>query len=317
MHTLVDPRLTEESVFLALLKNAPDPRAELARYHRLADEIYKISDSELREMEFQKLHRDVFSRLRLNEHIESAADYFPDLKIRLARLVLVYSERRKDEDAELFHHVVDGWSLVFRVRAETLIDPRAFRRIALHEMSHASDMLSPEFGYVRSTGDTQHNAQQRDMVRDRFRCLWDICIDGRLNRENEQPLQRREGHELNFLRHFGVSKLTQTLFFRLWAVQVPAKPTGMSLMMAAGAPEALCALAGVEVAVPAQMADIRSFTAMCPLCQCPTTDWVRDNTLIPNDVILSIHAKFPDWTSSEPICRQCEEMFQASLSVVP
>lgn len=313
METVVDPRLLEESVFLALRSNVLREHSESIRYRFLADALYEIADRDRRDSAFQNLHQETFIRLGLDKHIDSAISFFPELKMRLARLVFVYSERRKDEEAELFHHIVNGWSLLFRIRAETMIDGAAFRRLALHEMSHASDMLDPEFGYIRTLGDGRQNAQQRDIIRDRFRCLWDICIDSRLSCKNEQPLQHREYHELNFFRNFGVSELTRSIFSRLWNADVPLKPTGTSLLEAAKVPEALCAFVGLDPH-SVQTRAIRNFTATCPLCQCPTTEWVRDSSQLSSEVVQSIQTKFPGWSPSEPICCQCEEVFRANLS---
>jgi hypothetical protein len=313
METVVDPRLLEESVFLALRSTAFREHAESTRHRLLVDELYEIADSDRRDAAFQNLNQNTFIRLGLDKNIDSAINFFPALKMRLARLVFVYSERRKDEEAELFHHAVNGWSLIFRVRAETMIEGAAFRRLALHEMAHASNMLDPEFGYIRSLDDIRRNAQHRDIIRDRFRCLWDICIDSSLCRQNEQPLQHREFHELSFFRNFGVSELTRSIFSRLWNGEMPSRPTGRNLLEAAQVPESLCSLVGFEPHA-SQTAGIRDFNKTCPLCQGPTTQWVRDPSKLSSEVIQSIQRKFPDWSPSEPICCQCEEVFRANLS---
>jgi hypothetical protein len=311
-----DPRLLEETVFLALRKIAGKGSSEFDRYHLIADELYEISDLERRDAAFHKLHRDTFERLGLNDPIEKATEFFPDLKSRVARVVFILSERRKDEETELFHHIINGWSLIFRVRAETLLDALSFRRLALHELSHASDMLDPAFQYLRALQDNRCNDQQRELARDRFRCLWNICIDARLNRRGEPSLRHREWHEMNFIKQFGVSDLTRRIYSTLWSTEFSSKPTAATLLKAASSPEGLCELVGLTSLDENQLAGIRNFTATCPLCQCPTTEWLQDPSQLSSETIASIHRKFPDWNPALPICRQCEEVFHTSLSNV-
>ncbi len=192
----------------------------------------------------------------LKASIGAAISIFPGLERKLERLVIIYSERREDEAAELFHHVINGWSLKFHIHAETLTDAPSFRRFVLHEFSHAADMLNPDFKYVWALHEIQCNARSHDSLRDGFRCLWDVCIDGFLSRIGEHPLQHREWHELSFLRHFGTSDFTRLIFSRLWNGEFLSKPTGLMLLNAAKTPAGLCALVGL------QLRDIQNVTAI-------------------------------------------------------
>jgi hypothetical protein len=61
----------------------------------------------------------------------------------------------------------------------TILDDQITRALLRHEMMHVRDMLDPAFGYERSLpSDT--GALTETTLRDRYRVLWDVTIDGRL-----------------------------------------------------------------------------------------------------------------------------------------
>jgi hypothetical protein len=311
-----DPRLLEESVFHALRRDGQRMAAERSSFHLRADELYQLKDAVARERAFQALNRETFVRLGLQRAIDDALSFFPRLDTALERLVFVYAERRKDEEVELFSQQLHDWTAVFRVRTETLINGERFRGVALHELSHVDDMLNPEFRYSRSQFALNMNSQQLDMVKERYRCLWDLYIDARLAMRDERPQQQRDGHELNFLRLFGVSTLTRNIFELLWKLQFAHTPDSCAFIQAAQTPENLLRLAGLQMPAQERADGLRRFADVCPLCGCPTVEWINDVHQVSHEVQALIREKFPAWTANTRFCRQCEEIFrtQAALS---
>lgn len=301
-----DPRLIEESVFLALREDARDVRVEAARYHRLADPIYTLADPDERDAAFAALYRETFLRLGLQRASEESAQPFSSMNAGLQSLVLAYSHSRKDEEAELYCNPRKGFTAMLRVRPETLICADDFKRLAFHEFSHIDDMANPDFGYTPSLEIAGLNAEQKAMVRDRYRVLWDIYIDARLKLKALPGKHARQWHELNFLRFFGASETTEAIFSRLWDGGFMPHTTNQTLIDAATNPEGLACWAQWEKPEAVQAA-VRRFATVCPFCECPTIDWVQEPGRLDHAIVERVKQKVPAWTPDSGLCNQCVE----------
>lgn len=306
-----DRRLIEESVFLALQATSPSPGLEQARYHRLADPIYKVADTDQRERAFSDLHRDMFIRLDLQRTVNEVITCFPNMSSGADVLAFVCVERKKDEEAELFHNAEQKFSILFRMRPETLVSSMEFKRVAFHELLRVDDMLNPSFDYSPSFMVPGVNPEQQDMIRDRYRALWEIYIEARLLKRQRPHKRSREGHEMNFMRLFGLSDTTQTIFGRLWTCQFGTETKNRTLIEAAQTPEALARWAGLEISACSKAA-IRCFSAVCPLCGCPTSDWVAKTDLLDQALIEQIRKLKPGWVQESGLCGQCKELLQVN-----
>ena len=139
----------------------------------------------VREERFRTLHRRWFVRLGLGRGIEQAvAERLGHVdRVRDGRVVPAIA--RREEGADLVDRVVpDSASpeplLVIRLRPATLLDPPAVRTLLRHELMHVADMLDPAFGYERALPPSEEGPSADNIVRDRYRVVWDVTIDGRL-----------------------------------------------------------------------------------------------------------------------------------------
>jgi hypothetical protein len=166
-----------------------------------------------------------------------------------------------------------------------------------HEFTHLSDMLDPAFGYEPDTGRPKHPSQER-LIRERYRLLWDITIDGRLATRGQPPCAARDQHWTQFKRAYGfweASTLEQT-FDSLWSEK---QPRHARLLELASDPRGL------------RFAHKPSPGALCPLCGFPTFHWIPEEQ-ITTPVLEAVATEFPEWTPEQGICNRCCEVYQAA-----
>lgn len=178
------PDLLEEAVLLA---EGKAPVAEARAFRRERDELYEIVDADAREAGFQSLHVRWFARLGLDRPIDERVRARADIagRIELGRVLRALT--RRDEGADLVDRISPDNSgpmpmLVLRLRPATLLAPDALRALLHHELTHVADMLEPAFGYERTPLASEDGPLGDNLLRDRYRVLWDATIDGRLTR---------------------------------------------------------------------------------------------------------------------------------------
>src|SRR5262245_56142268 len=173
-----DPELVEDAVLLAEPKLVPvDARA----FRRERDRIYEVADAREREARFRSLHRCWFARLGLNRIVEQSLEERPEVAGRVAEGRVVRALTRKDEGADLVDHVGPGEAeprpmLVLRLRPSSLAAADGLLDLLRHELQHVADMVDPAFGYQRSLPTSGDGPSYDNLVRDRYRVLWDVTI---------------------------------------------------------------------------------------------------------------------------------------------
>lgn len=176
-----DPQVVESAVF-EVVRGTPLER----EYHAEREACYGVDDPEARDRAFAKLHNDWFARLRLAAPVLEAIAEFPDVAARAARCVIAPAVRRSDEGAELYGHggstTAQRPNLVIRLRPGSFRAPAHIASLMRHELMHIEDMLEPTFGYDPSTSQFLDDDGVPTVIRDRYRVLWDMYIDGRLHR---------------------------------------------------------------------------------------------------------------------------------------
>lgn len=179
-----DPELVEEAVLLA---EATAPRADVRAFRQERNRIYDVADADEREACFRSLHLRWFGRLGLNRIIEQALTERPHIARRLPAGRVVRAVARSEEGADLVDQLIPGEldprpMLVLRVRPAALGEPDTLRDLLRHELMHVADMLDPFFGYQRTLPSSDNGPLHDNILRDRYRVLWDVTIDGRLVR---------------------------------------------------------------------------------------------------------------------------------------
>ena len=131
--------------------------------------------------------------------------------------------------------------------------------------------------------------------------LWDITIDGRLHQRGWLPPATREKHFASFKRAFQGSdeKLAKTFahFFD------QNSHTHRELVEFAQHPEKRLAGETVEA----------SSKGRCAICHFPTFQLLNPSVLSA-DLIAKIQEHFPMWNTSQFICQQCVDLFEARLA---
>lgn len=298
-----DPVLVEKTVRLAARRHAATEQA----LHRQIDALYRIEDAEQRDRAFVQAFAAWFEKLALGVPITALINERSDIARQCDRCVVHEAPRRPAESAELF--VRDGRTgslvrtLVIQMLPETLFAPERAAAFFRRELLHVSDMLADSFGYCAE--DLTALGQRDQIVRDRYRVLWDIYVESRLMKEgrvDEHGLDRlRRMFERAFTAHgrrppdsaFDAARLLHDVTHaRLLAM---ARNPGLLVDELARSDEAV--------------------STGCPLCGFPTYDWFEFAADGGEHVAQAISAARPEWNPSAGACRQCVETYLAGRRV--
>jgi hypothetical protein len=297
-----DSALVEETVLRA---ESRQPFLRRLRFRQERDRLYEIDDPEQRERAFEHFHRRWFAQMGLGESVAAALAEHPSLGPRTRRCIVSPAVRAGDEGADLRDERRLDESgvperacgrqgslptIVVQIRAATLVDRDACRRLLAHELLHLTDMLDPAFGYRPELPPIEGGPARLRRVMDRYRVLWDCTIDGRLHGRgrvgDEIAVARRREFEA-WYPELGPDTERE---FRRW-FEGP-RPTHDQI--------AAAALDGVSAA--------RS--GVCPLCSFAYPELLTDSPMS-GTVLEHVRADFLAWRPEQGICRQCLDLYAA------
>ena len=280
MRISYDPGLVEEAVFLAA--QGDEKRVEERR--RLIESAYDAAD---RDAAFATTAMALFRRWGLAKVCEEALALAPQVE----RALVARSRTPADEGADLL--VGKERTSLLRVTPESFRYIAALSRLLRHEMQHVTDMLDPEFGYEPDLGAYGRTRAEIDLVRERYRVLWNVAIDA--VEESPVPAEVRRDH---FARAFRALGIRQRERLRSHFSDSGRRRTHATLLAAARDPWSFLdePRSGTWPGMP------------CPLCGFPTHDWAKD---APRK---SIRCDFPDWEPGDGVCGQCAEIYRAASS---
>jgi len=292
------PELVEETVLMA---ERTAPAGGLGAFRRERNRLYEIADVDEREAFFRALHQKWFLRLGLHGVIEEMIGERTDLEGRVADGRVLPALTRTEEGADLIDQVMPGSAdlrplLVLRLRPATLLDPDALSVLLRHELMHVGDMLDPAFGYERALPASDDGPSADNIVRDRYRVLWDMTIDGRLLRSGTADGGMREVRRREFAATFGMLAGEGPRLFDEWFDRI--KPSHRALAAFAQAPN------GVETTNAAH-------AGRCPLCRFPVASLDPHPERLSAAVRADIGADFPAWTIEQGLCPQCLDLYEA------
>lgn len=209
-----DLGLVEESVLRAVRAL---PRDDQAAFHRERDVLYEVADPDQREMDFERFHRRWFLRLRLNAPLDRALAEHPSLVNTTAGCWVLRVASRRDEMADLVRRPSEkDPAIVVRLCPDRLQDPDGLLGLLRHECMHLVDMLDPCFGYQQELPASDAAPSHDNLVRERYRIVWDATIDGRLVRRRWLPTSIREQRLQEFARAFPMLADSIELEFGRW-----------------------------------------------------------------------------------------------------
>lgn len=195
-----DARLVEEAVAMAVRRLLPETRAA---FHGDRDSVYDVKDPDEREVRFHRLHARWFARLGLGRPLETALAEQPVVTASVGGCDVLGATSRQQECADLWSGSgsAAGMRLVVRLRPASLAEPETLLPLLRHELMHVGDMLDPAFGYERSLPAADADVPE-NLLRDRYRVVWDVTIDGRLSHARLTDSARRAARFAEFARAF-------------------------------------------------------------------------------------------------------------------
>ncbi len=291
------PDLVEEGVLLA---ERTAPAGEARAFRRERDRLYELRDSEAREAGFRALHQRWFVHFGLHTVIDQAVAAYGDLFDRVAEGRVLRALTRQDEGADLIDRgplTLDGGPLlVLRVRPAMLLEPDRLRALLPHELMHVADMLAPAFGYQRTLPPSDDGPSGDNILRERYRVVWDVTIDGRLSRRGLADARVRDARWQEFVTTFTMLDERRRDLFDEWFDG--NHPTHGRLAAFALAPNG---------SGGGNAAD----SGRCPLCRFPVASLDRHPGRLSAAALAAIEADRPTWRIELGLCSQCLDLYEA------
>ena len=102
---------------------------------------------------------------------------------------------KREEQSELSQDIKN---IGMKIRSEHFFDPPNLRRQLRHEFMHVSDMIDEKFGYTYDRLPQVSSPVEENIIRDRYRIIWDIYIDSRLIRQGKETVSDKENQHREF-----------------------------------------------------------------------------------------------------------------------
>jgi hypothetical protein len=286
-----------EAAVLEAERVAPADRRRVFRYARNA--AYQIVNVDAREIAFRDVHCAWFRKFGLNVCVEQILGEQADLQQRVQQCRVLQASRGEDAGADLFDYVGAGKTgrlplLVVRLRPAMLLDAESLTAFLRHELMHVSDMLEPRFGYRRTLPVSDYGPAADTLVRDRYRTLWDVTIDGRLSRRGKSSPASRALRHREFAKAFRMLGDDTDASFEGWFDRVD--PTHDAI---------------VEFALHPPRQRDRGQPGHCPLCRFPVAVLEPRPDRMSPETLRLIEREHPEWHVADGLCAQCLDLYEA------
>lgn len=309
-----DPLLTEAVILqeIARRQEVGDP-ALFREYHVAADPLYHRRP-DAREAAFQRLHAQFFTRLGFAEILQTELREFPRIEAQTSEVVVALAAGSHEEGSDLSLGEANGSGhpakrVGIRLQADRFLDSGALRRYLRHEFLHVVDLLDPDFGYEGEVRLAVASPAEENIIRNRYRLLWCLSIDARLEYAGSEPLASRDRRRREFDAQYQkfAPAVREAIFERLW--RPGPLPHRVLLQMATGS-EALLCLAGDAGQTRSQTPRRAPLPGSpCPLCRFPSYHFVEDNYLLDRALVAEIQKDFPSFTVDDNLCERCLEVY--------
>jgi hypothetical protein len=291
-----EPGFLDEAVRRAVAA-APESRL----YHRQRERAYREPDPELRARTFEALDREWFGRLGLDRELRGALAEQPLILDAVGRVGVGRPPHRRDAGAELLVRQPRADEMPSEARVlrlllvpQMLLDGGETLTFLRRELLHVADMLDPRFGYEPALAAPGGPTHER-LLRERYRAVWDVTVDGRLARAGRlDPTVRAPGAR-EFGRAFpGLDAASAGhAFARFFDDPAPTHAAIVAFVVRPGA-------CGEPVA------------GACALCGFPTTDPEPDPAGLLAAAGRELVRDFPAWRPEHGCCRQCADLYRAA-----
>jgi hypothetical protein len=259
--------------------------------------VYQMLDADAREAAFRELHQEWFAKLRLHERVETVLNWQCELGSRVAQCRVLRAFRFKDEGADLFDVVASRKAdrqplLVIRLRPSRLLEGESLSMFLTRELMHVLDMLDPRFGYRRTLPVSDCGPSADTLVRNRYRVVWDVTIDGRLARGGAVRPAVRESRIEEFATAFPMLGDQMRHHFDNWFDRI--EPTHDRIVEFAMHPPAS-----------------RSSGGRCPICRFPAAALDPAPERMSAAARHRIELEHQEWHIDQGLCSQCLDLYEA------
>lgn len=325
MEIRFQPALLQEVIdaFIEKTEREGDP-TYYKEFHQYADPIYERFSLDDREAEFKKLYQYLFGTWGFADIIRDTFDEFPALRECIG-IVLVRGVLKEDQEGV---DILRKWGSVEQELARQFEEkglkgvgikllPRRFYDPALtrycrHELMHIADMLDPIFGYDPDTKVGQ-NPGEETLILHRYRVLWCLNIDSRLQMVGKESMLNKEDRFKEFRSWYRKIPVTQlrSVFEGLW--QTESLTHSELVEMATDTTRVLDRALEVEGSeLPQTQNKVMLMPGFpCPLCRFPTYNWVENlDTAVEHHVLDFIRENHPGWDTEFGACDRCVEVYK-------
>ena len=301
LHTLIVKLLFDEDLVEGAVVDCARTASPLLvrRFHREREKVYTIADPDERNAAFFRLHLDWFREWGLETFLRERIAAFPNLETHLKALAFRKARNKTEEASELYVNRDREWHGMVALRPERFGKKKSLVLFLNHELMHLNDMVDPKFGYSPEISDLSQSPSQQRLLRERYRLLWDVTIDGRLIGAGLETGATREQRWNEFNRAFSSlpEAKCQETFQSLW---IGPAPQHVQLVTLARDPRGLGASHAPQPGGP------------CPLCGFPTFEWSHG---LPEPITAAIQAEFQHWSPEHGACKRCVEVYESSAAI--
>ena len=179
----IDPALAEEVVFRAA--RMPDAGAVAATYEARRAALYHAPlTPEARNAAFEQLALRAFEEMGFTDTFRRRLDECPLLAGTVDLVMVQRAWTRKDERVELFvrERPAPLTSVLIAIQAQRVLERARLIEFLRRELLHVADMCDPAFAYSPTPELGGSCQTDNDLIRDRFRLLWDAFVEARMRR---------------------------------------------------------------------------------------------------------------------------------------
>jgi hypothetical protein len=290
----------ENAVFLTIRQcEAKGSNDRAAKWHGERNPIYSIKDSQARATAFRQLDDEWFIRLKIRERFEAILDSFPILEDQYLMIRIRRAFSRKDEGSELY---IQGKAKTNLIKLQTtrLFEDDYLEKFLRHEWLRVSDMLDPIFQYSPHAALSGASELEDNLIRDRYRLLWDLYVSIRLLKMRFCILTSLTRQRQFVDRAF--SKWTAEAREKMFWEIVNQKYRTQSNFLKLAKDE--------KLVVPLGQGGL-----LCPLCRFTSFDPADLSSQQDPMIMKEIKRDHPNWNIDLGICQNCFDLYQSKLRV--
>ena len=107
-------------------------------------------------------------------------------------------------------------TIILYLRPQSFLEADSLRALLDRELLHVADMLDPTFGYAKELPVRSEDPAYANLLRERYRVVWDRTIDGRLSRSGRGSARVRAARGAEFARTFPIIGYGKEEAFEAW-----------------------------------------------------------------------------------------------------